>query len=161
MAIETNSFNPEEGLLTIKNRIITSEKRQHIKQKCVSIAERTINLPDVAIEAFNNELGRREEKRLSAGEKWNNESSALFTDNYGNRISVEALRHDIYKTRAMSGVNNFDLLNLRRNSIYLMAAHNIPLYQIKEYLGLKDEAGIPIPHQKTHNNVNKWRERVV
>lgn len=161
LAIETNSYNADEGLLTIESRLVRGKKQKLVKENYTITKKRTIKLPEVAVKALNNEIEKREMKKLLAGEDWNSASNYIFTDNLGNHVDEETIKHDVNVIKIISGVESFNLKELRSNAIYMMAANNIPVHQLLEYLGLKFERSIPKLRNITDSTECDWRESIL
>lgn len=100
-------------------------------------------------------------KKLLAGEDWNSASNYIFTDNLGNHVAEETIKHDVNVIKIISGVESFNLKELRSNAIYMMAANNIPVHQLLEYLGLKFERSIPKLRNITDSTECDWRESIL
>lgn len=161
MALEIDSYCPEESSLTINGRIVMTEKSRDIKEKHIQTKTRTILLPDAAIKALDDEIKKREEKRLSAGEKWNKESNHLFTDDLGNHITASTLRYDAFRIRTLTGNRNFDLNHLRRHAVHMMLINNIDLQQISKYLGIKYISCTQLTKTGIASDNKDWRENTI
>ena len=143
IALQIHLYDSVNGLLTINSRIMQNNKIIRANTQTTTW-QRTIRLPEVAIEALNDELEKRERKKLAAGDKWNNDSDYIFTDKYGNCISFDTLRYDRTKIKILSGVDYFDFRYLKKNTVYHMIKNDIPLSEIKDYMGYKDISNIPV-----------------
>lgn len=140
LLLKSQSFNKEKGTLIIERRVLRKNYLNcelYSADKYYNIKTREVKLPEIAIEALANELEKREIKKRLAGNEWNNPNDYIFTDQFGNNVTINVLVYDTLRIKNLSGVNNFNLSGLRKNTIYKMRRNNLTDTEIEYYLGVK------------------------
>lgn len=160
ISLETKSYNKEQGMLTIEKTIVDKHWNNYefyTSNDFKKVKKRSIKLPDIAVEALDNELEKRERKKMMAGDKWNNAQDYIFTNQYGDFVDSGYLFKDELKVKLMSGVNSFSLCNLRRSTIYRLQMIGVSFDDIQNYMGTNYHYYYLNKSYNTKNN-SDWRD---
>jgi integrase len=122
------------GTLTVRAALQrVNKKLVRVEPKSQS-GRRTINLPGVAVSAIVAHLGRREQDRIWAGDRWH-ETGYIFTTSIGTPIDARSVIrrfHAILKAAALPRMRFHDL---RHSAATLLLAQGVSPRYITDLLG--------------------------
>lgn len=91
------------------------------------------------------------------GDKWNNSQNYIFTDQFGNFIDSEILVKDTLKIKLLSGVDSFNMYNLRRYAKYNLQMNGISFNDTQSYMST-NYSYYHLNRNYNSNNNNDWRD---
>ena len=98
-------------------------------------SKRTIHLPSVAFDVLQEQLEWQNRQKEKLGDRWNNPSNYVFTNEYGQPIHPDTLTRRFSKLAKRLGYPGVHLHTLRHSYASLLVSKGIPLKVISELLG--------------------------
>jgi integrase len=119
-------------------RIAQSLKREHNKlvvgePKTVR-SRRTLDMPDLVIQALKRHRDRQDGERVVAGDNWA-ESGLVFTTTVGTPVDPSNLRREFDRLTRRAGIGHWHPHELRHSAASLLSAAGVPIEQISDVLG--------------------------
>lgn len=119
-------------------RVSQSLKREHNKlvigEPKTLRSRRTLDMPDLVVEALTRHRERQVEDRVAAGDSWVN-TGLVFTTAVGTPIDPSNLRREFAKLTRRVGIGHWHPHELRHSAASLLSAAGVPIEQISDVLG--------------------------
>ncbi len=119
-------------------RVSQSLKREHntlvVGEPKTLRSRRTLDMPDLAIDALKRHRDQQENERTDAGDTWI-DTGLVFTTTLGTPIDPSNLRREFDKLTRKAGIGHWHPHELRHSAASLLSAAGVPLEQISDVLG--------------------------
>ena len=119
-------------------RVSQSLKREHNKliigEPKTLRSRRTLDMPDLVVEALEGRREQQAKERVDAGDDWV-EIGLVFTTTVGTPIDPSNLRREFAKLTRKAGIGHWHPHELRHSAASLLSAAGVPIEQISDVLG--------------------------
>jgi integrase len=121
--------------LTVRRALALTDSGYALAEPKTSRSRRTIDLPPITAAALRRERTRQKERRLAAGEAWQDRDGLVFTDAVGRPLDGRWVTHAFSNALARLGLPHVRFHDLRHGAASMMLASGVPLKTVSEQLG--------------------------
>ena len=128
------AVDPSKGRLRISQSLKRENNKLVIGEPKTLRSRRTLDMPDLVVEALTRHREQQEKDRVAAADTWV-ETGLVFTTNVGTAIDPSNLRREFAKLTRKAGIGHWHPHELRHSAASLLSAAGVPIEQISDVLG--------------------------